>query len=158
AAGLTGHVAQAAPPGLAWAISKGTLAGVSTLGAKSLILKTLRLMTYTKSRAVLTVALVAAIPLMVLWQQNYDLRRQLAQLNSQMDSGPPTPASDTDAVQSTVPAPTATPLVQSGPARGQSLSKADAAAAWAKALMEPDPIRRARLLSELLAGLTVEQA
>src|SRR5262249_1360298 len=79
-------------------------------------------------------------------------------LNSQLDSGPATAASDTGAVESSSPSPTGTPAVQHETAQGQSLSKADAAAAWAKALMEPDPIRRARLLSELLAGLTVEQA
>jgi RNA polymerase sigma factor (sigma-70 family) len=157
AAGLTAHVAQAAPSGLAWAISKGTLAGVSTLSAKTIILKTLRLMTHTKSRAVLTVALVAAIPLMVLWQQNHDLLRQLAQLNTQSDAGPPTTA-DTGAVESTPSDPAGTPAIQPGPAQGQSLTQAEVAAAWEKALMEPDPIRRARLLSELLASLRAEQA
>ncbi|MCI0538926.1 MAG: sigma-70 family RNA polymerase sigma factor [Verrucomicrobiales bacterium] len=156
-AGLASHLAHAAPAGLTWTISKCALTGVSTLGAKSLILKTLNLMAHTKTKVALVVAIATAIPLALQWHQNHSLRRELAQLRQQSvaaDTAQPVTASSRT-TRTEMFAPRRADVT---PSTAPSLAPAEAAAAWEQALVERDPLRRSHRISELLAALTADTA
>lgn len=159
---LMAQAASAAPTGLSLTLAKGALAGISTLESKSLLLQALEFMAQTKTRTAVAVALLAAVP--ILWQASAirALQRDLA------DARKPfvTPA----LVKPTALAAVARPPVSrasSVAARPASLPVAEAAAlpfgpevaaAWERALTEPDPLVRARKLADLLGSLTAESA
>jgi RNA polymerase sigma factor (sigma-70 family) len=163
AAGLVGHVAHAAPAGLAWTISAGTLSGFSSISSKSLLLKALSVMSQTKTTTAVAVALVAAAPLAVQWNSNSTLRREVADLRAQLAK----PAA------AQVFTPSATRAREAAARRGAARPNAGAATAafashpftsagqpsdWESALPDPDPLRRTQRVAQLLASLTRESA
>jgi len=162
AAGLTSHVAQAAPAGLAWTISAGTLAGFSSISSKSFLLKTLMLMSQSKTTTAVAIALVAAVPLAVQWNSNADLRREVAGLRAKLTEEKSRPAflpavtrAREAAVRRGGPAQAfAGPIAPAVATVSGGLSPSD----WERALLDPDPLRRTQRFAQLLGALTRESA
>ncbi|MEW6303478.1 MAG: sigma-70 family RNA polymerase sigma factor [Verrucomicrobiota bacterium] len=162
ASGLAAQLAHAAPAGLAQAVTQGAIAGAQTWNAKILILKTLQAMN-VKTKLAAAVVVAAAIPLAMQWNENADLRREVAQLKQQL----------ADALKSRAPArptPTAAVARPRSTARSEMAAPAATAASpspeakyvsalnWRQALFEQDPVRRAQAIAQLLAELTAATA
>lgn len=159
---LTAQAASAAPVGLSLTLAKGALAGISTLESKSLLLQTLEFMAHTKTRTAVAVALLAAVP--ILWQAAAirALQRDLAAARKPVVS--PAPVKPPALAAAARPPASRASFAAVRPA---SLPVVEAAAlpfgpevavAWERALLEPDPLVRARKLADLLGSLTAENA
>lgn len=157
AATMPGHLAQAAPAQLARTVSQNALSGVSTLSAKMLIIKTIKAMTYAKTKTTVAAALVAAA-LVLQWNQNHRLSAELARLRNK-----------SAAAGTMGKAPAQTHLAKIGEAEAsaqgepaasppQALAEESPADEWEHALLEIDPVRRAAHISQLLAKLTTGAA
>lgn len=164
ASGMGAQGAQATPATLVQTVSEAALFSASNLSAKVLILQTLEAMTSTKLKTVVAAALVAAVPLTVQWAANHDLRDQLARLRQQLAEARAAKPSDAVKRPSLVFAlPRAARPGEMAAARPPFSSPVPAVSAatpadWERALLDPDPLRRARRMAELLAALTADQA
>jgi RNA polymerase sigma factor (sigma-70 family) len=163
ASGLATQVAGAAPGALVQSVSQGALIGASQLSAKILILETIQAMTGTKLKTAVAVAVIAAVPLTMQWSANRDLRADVDRLQHELSDtrlasrgAAPKPSLAITRPPAARPANPAAPVVA-------PVETADAAAfarrdGWEGALLDPDPLRRAQRIAQLLAGLTAAQA
>jgi RNA polymerase sigma factor (sigma-70 family) len=145
--GLSTELAKAAPVGLAAAIAKGSLGGGSVMTAKTLILKTIKLMINTKAKTTGAVALIASVTICLQWTQNRQLRTELAKATELLEtaSNPQEPASVSAESESSSP-------LSKRPQKGNSLRD------WQQALYEPDPVVRTARIGELLETLNTAEA
>ncbi|MEW6159045.1 MAG: sigma-70 family RNA polymerase sigma factor [Verrucomicrobiota bacterium] len=161
---LMAQWSQAAPQALAGIVARSALITAAQINAKLTILESIQLMIGSKTKSAMVVACLAALPLGYQWFQNHELREQIAQLQANL-------AEQKHAADSKA----SVRFGRIGNAHGSSLaihsaptasandgSAGDAAGSfveeWERALFEPDPVRRATMISSLLSRLTAANA
>jgi RNA polymerase sigma factor (sigma-70 family) len=169
-AGLSTHLAQAAPSALTHLIAHGALTTASTFNAKILILKTLQAMTNTKLKTAMVATAALTVPIVMQWAENSRLREALnlaQQQRGAFESSANVRNGDRNSGKLASLSPSAgIPADPSSSASSSSQRPVDstgsdpAAAAhdWEHVLFIADPLQRAQRLSELLAALTAENA
>jgi RNA polymerase sigma factor (sigma-70 family) len=164
-AGLSTHLAQAAPSALTHVIAHGALSTASTFNAKILILKTLQAMTNTKLKTAIVATAALTVPIVMQWAENSRLREalNLAQQHGAFEASASARKGDRNPSQLASLSPRVEPLASasSSDLRPDSLTYADPTAAahdWEHVLFIADPLQRAQRLSQLIAALTAENA
>lgn len=157
---LTTPMAEAAPAGLVQSISQSALSTASEIGAKTLILKSIETMCYAKTKTMLAVAAIIAVPLAMQWNANRHLSEELSRLREQPDArvvaSPAArrerPVASAPPNQTTVTAPASAEAVRHIPDPLETTRQ------WELALFDPDPLRRGQRIHALLDGLTADTA
>lgn len=150
---MSGRLAEAVPARLARTISQNALSGASTLSAKVLILKTIKAMAYTKTKATVAAALVATA-LFLQWNQNHRLTTELARLRNESAAAQKMGTVVTRTHRVKVNKAEASAQGELAANSPQALAAESPADEWERALLEIDPVQRAAHISQLLAKLT----
>jgi RNA polymerase sigma factor (sigma-70 family) len=169
-AGLSTHLAHAAPAALTHVVGHAALTAASTFNAKIMILKTLQAMTNTKLRTAMAATAVLTVPIVKQWAENNRLREALnfaqqqqrgfvaSRYDARKDPAnpgrfaPPSPRTGIPASGSSSPN-SSSPFDQS-----TDLDPATSAHDWEHVLFIADPLQRSQRLTQLLAALTAEDA
>ncbi|HUF63799.1 MAG TPA: sigma-70 family RNA polymerase sigma factor, partial [Verrucomicrobiales bacterium] len=139
------------------AVSQSALASSASLGPFQVLSHTLQTMAYGKTKTAAAIALLAAIPIGMQWAENQELRRRLTQNGPVLSQVSVLPGSSTiqadDVAAGNAVARRPHPsLIEPGSDKRMTV------AAWEQALLQPDPLERARLLSALLEALDASSA
>ncbi len=158
----SGLAAQAIPTisdQLIETIAMSALDGATQLTAKISLLEALKAMNPLQTKTAVAIAVAAAIPLALQWNSNQALRAQISELQNQSpktateSAKPQRPSSAVARPRIERAKPDLAPAIQLQPNAPNTTPDT-----WARALFEPDPVRRTQRIAQLLASLTAEQA